>query len=239
MPILAPPLTIQNHVTFAMTPSKSSTQTMAAAPWWIRHSRKSETPAYMQKSSVIDSAWWNVMTSCYLTVTWPAQNSRTTRSSSPALDSWLTPEALQESGPPSLLRSRHRSPLPDVSPHHPNLDPLTLEQKPRLAFPQSLLAKALWTGPLPLSYRMRMGNLRTPFLPQTTMGPGTRFHSAATAKSRGTMRPRASTRHVTFAPPMTTPPSRAHTLTSVARMTTAGSRSATPTMDLFAQRKLT
>jgi hypothetical protein len=238
MPILAPPLTIQNHVTFAMTPSKSSTLTMAAAPWWIEHSRKSETPGYTQKSYVIDSAWRNMMTSHYLATIWPTQSSRTMRSSSPALDSWLTPEALQESAPPSLPKSHHQSLPPDESPRHPNLDPLTLDQKPRLAFPRSPLAKALQTGPLPLSYRMRMGSLRTPFLPQTTMEPRTRSHSVTTAKSRGTMRPYAPTPRVTFVRPMIIPPSCVHTLTSVARTTIAGSCSATPTMDSFAQCKL-
>jgi hypothetical protein len=239
MPILTPPLTIQNRVTFVTTPSRSSTQTMAAAPWWIEHSRKSETPAYMQKSYVIDSAWRNMMTSHYLITTWPTQSSRTMRSSSPALDSWLTPEVLQESVLPSLPRSHHRSPPPDVSPHHLNLDPLTPKQKPQLTFPQSPLAKALRTGPLPLSYRMRMGNLRMPFLPQTTMGPGTRFHSAATAKSGGTTRPRALTPCVTFVLPTTTPPLHVHAPTSVAKTTIAGSHSATPTMGSPAQHKLT
>jgi hypothetical protein len=239
MPILAPPLTTQNRATFATTLSKSSTPTMAAAPWWIEHLRKSGTPAYTQKSYVIDSAWRNVMTSRYRAVTWPAQSSRMTRSSSPALDSWLTPEALQELAPPSSPKSRCQPSPPDVSPRHPNLDPLALDQKPRLAFPQSPLAKALRTGPLPLSYRMRMGSLRTPSLPQTTMGSETRFHSAAIAKSGGTTRPRARTRHVTFAPLMTTPPLHAHALTSVTRTTTAGSRSATPTMGSPAPLKLT
>jgi hypothetical protein len=236
---LALPLTIQSRVTFTTTLSKSSTPTMAAAPWWIEHLHRSETPVYTQKSYVINSAWRNVMTSHYLAATWPTQSSRTTRSSSPALDSWLTPEALQESAPPSSPKSRHQSPLPNTSPRHLNLDPLALDQKPRLAFPQSPLAKALWTGPLPLSYRTRMGSLRTPFLPQTTMGPGTRSHFVATAKSGGTTRPRAQTRRVTFAPPMTTQPLRAHALTSVARTTTAGSCSATPTMDSPAQLKST
>src|SRR5580693_7230766 len=125
------PLTIQSRVTFATTPSKSSTPTMAAAPWWIEHSHRSGTPVYMQKSYVIDSAWRNVMTSHYLATTWPAQSSRMTRSSSPALGSWLTPEVLQESAPPSSLKSCHQSPPPDASPRHPNLDPLGLNQKPQ------------------------------------------------------------------------------------------------------------
>jgi hypothetical protein len=237
MPILALPLTIQNRVTFATMPSRSSILTMAAAPWWIEHLCKSETPVYTQKLYDIDSAWRNAMTSRYLAVTWPEQSSRTMRSSSPALDSWLTPEALQESAPPSSPKSHHQSQLPDASPRHPNLDPLALDQKPRLAFPQSPLAKALRTGPLPLSYRMRMGSLRTPSLPQTIMGSTTKSHSVAIAKSEGTTRPHARTRHVTFAPPMTTPPLRAHALTSVTRTTTAGSHSATPTMGSFAQRK--
>jgi hypothetical protein len=179
------------------------------------------------------------MTLRYLAAMWPAQSSRTTRSFSPVLNSWLTPEVLQESAPPSSPKSHHQSLPPDASLCNPNLDPLALDQKPQLAFPQSPLAKALRTGPLPLSYRMRMGSLRMPFLPQTTMGPGTRFHSVATAKSGGTMRPRAPTPHVTFALPMTTPPLRAHALTSVARTTTAGSHSATPTTDLPAQHKST
>src|SRR5580693_579184 len=233
------PLTIQSCVTFATTLSKSSTPTMAAVPWWIEHSHRSETQVYTQKSYVIDSAWRNVMTSRYCAATWPTQSFRTTKSSSPALDSWLMPEALQESALPSLPKSRHQSPPPDASPHHPNLDPLGLNQKPQLAFPQSPLAKALRTGPLPLSYCMRMGSLRTPFLPQTTMGPGTRFHSATTVKSGGTTRPRAPTPRVTFALPMTTPPSRAHALTSVIRTTIAGSHSATPTMGSPAQHRST
>jgi hypothetical protein len=212
---------------------------MAAAPWWIEHSHKSGTPVSTQKSYIIDSAWQNVMTSRYLAATWPAQSSKTTRNSSPALDSWLTPEALQESAAPSSPKSHHQSPLPDVSPHHPNLDPLARDQKPRLAFPQSPLAKALRTGPLPLSYRMRMGSLRTPFLPQTIMGLGTRSRSAAIAKSEGITRARARTRHVTFAPLTTTPLSRAHALTSVVRTTTAGSRSATLTTGSPAQLKST
>jgi hypothetical protein len=220
-----------------MMPSKSSTLTMSAAPWWIEHLHKSETPGYTQKSYVINSAWWNVMTSRYLAVTWPVQSSRTTRSSSPALDSWLMPEALQESALLSSPESHHQSLLPDASPRPPNLDPLALDQKPRLAFPQSPLAKALQTGPLPLSYRMRMGSLCTPYLPQTTMESGTRFHSVAIAKSGGTTKPHARTHRVTFAHPMTTQPLRAHALTSVARTTTAGSRSVTPTMDSLAQRK--
>jgi hypothetical protein len=157
----------------------------------------------------------------------------------PALDSWLTPEVLQESALLSSPKSRHQSPPPDVSPRHPNLDPLALNQKPRLAFPRSPLAKALWTGPLPLSYRMRMGTLHTPFLPQTTTGSETRSPSVATAKSRGTTRPRVQTPHVTFALPMTTPLSHAPTLTSVARTTTAGSCSATPITGSLAQHKLT
>jgi hypothetical protein len=193
----------------------------------------------MQKLYVIDSAWRNVMTSRYLAVTWPAQSSRTMRSSSPALNSWLTPEVLQESAPPSSPKSCHQSPPPNVSPRHPNLDPLALDQKPRPAFPRSPLAKALRTGPLPLSYCMRMGSLHTPFLPQTTMGSGTRSPSVATAKSGVTTRPHARTRHVTFMPLTTTPPLRAHAPTSVARTTIAGSRSATPTMDSPARRKST
>jgi hypothetical protein len=164
-------------------------------------------------------------------ITSHAQSFKTTRSSLPALDSWLMPEALQESPPPSSPKSCHQSLLPAAFPHHPNLDPLAPNQKPRLAFPRSLLAKALWTSPLPLSYHMRMGSLCMPFLPQTTMGSGTRSPSAVTAKSGGTMRPCARTPHATFAPPTTIPRLPARVLTSVARTTIAGSRSATPTMN--------
>jgi hypothetical protein len=233
------PRIIQNRATFATMPSKFSTPITAAAPWWIEHSHKSETRAYMQKSHAIDSAWRNVMTSCYLGATWPAPSSRTTRSSSPALDTWLTPEALRGSVPPSSPKSHHHPPSPDASPRHPNLDPLPLGQKSRLAFPRSPLAKALRTGPLPLSYRMRMGSLCTPFLPQTTTGSATRFRSAGIAKSGGTTRPRAPTPRVTFALPTTTPLSHVHALTSVARTTTAGSHSATPIMGSPAQLKST
>jgi hypothetical protein len=189
--ILAPCLTIQNHVTFMMTPSKSSIPTMAAVPWWIEHSHKLGTPASMQRWYVIDSTWQNVMTSRYLGTTSHVQNSRTMRSFLPALNSWLMPEVLQESAPPSLPKSCHQSPPPTASLHHPNLDPLAPAQKPRLTFPQSSLAKALWTSPLPLSYCMKMGSLRMPFLPQTTMGFRTRSPSVATAKSGGMTRPHA------------------------------------------------
>jgi hypothetical protein len=236
---LAPLLTIQNHVTFMMMPSRSSTLTMAATPWWIEHSHKSGTLASMQRWYVIDSAWWNMMTSHYLAATSHVQSSKTMRSSSPALDSWLTPEALQESAPPSSPKFHHQSPPPAAFPHHPNLNPLAPDQRPRLAFPRSSLAKALRTSPLPLSYHTRMGSLRMPFLPQTTMGSGTRSPSVATAKSRGMTRPCAQTPHVTFAPSTTIPHSHAHALTSVARTTTIGSHSATHTMDLLAQHKLT
>jgi hypothetical protein len=236
---LAPLPTIQNHVTFVMMPSRSFTPTMAAAPWWIEHLHKSGTPASMQRWYVIDSAWRNVMISCYLAATSHAQSFRTTRSSSPALNSWLMPEALQELALPSSLKFHHQSPPPATFPHHPDLNPLTPDQKPQLAFPQSLLAKALWTSPLPLSYHTRMGSLHTPFLPQTTLGSRTRSPSVATAKSGGMTRPHARTPCVTFAPPITTPPLHVHILTSVARTTIAGSRSATPTMDLLAQHKST
>jgi hypothetical protein len=231
--------TIQNHVTFAMTPSRFSTQTMAAMPWWIEHLHRSGTPVSMPRWYVIDSAWQNVMTSHYLITTSLMQSSRTTRSSSPALDSWLTPEALQELAPPSLLKFRHPSPPPATSPCHLNLDPLALDQKPRFVFPQSSLAKALWTSPLPLSYRMRMGSLRMPFLPQTTMGSGIRSLFVATAKSEGTMRPHAQTRRATFVPLMTILPSCTCVLTSVARTIAAGSHPATPTTASLAQCKLT
>jgi hypothetical protein len=212
---------------------------MAATPWWIEHSHRSGTLVSTQKSYITDSAWRNVMTLHYLAATSSMRSSRTTKSSSPPLNSWLTPEALQELVLPSSPKSHHQSPLPNVSPRHPNLDSLALDQKPRLAFPQSPLAKALRTGPLPLFYRMRMDNLRTPFLPQTTMGSGIRFRSVATARSEGITRPRAPTPHITFAPPTTTPPLRAHALTSVARATIAGSCLATPTMGSPAQLKLT
>ena len=218
MLVLALPLTTQSRVIFATMPSKSSTPIMAAAPWWTEHSHKSGIPVSTQRSYVIDSAWWHVMTSHYLAATWPAQSSRTTRSFSPALNSWLTPEALRESAPPSLPKSHHQPLPPDASLHHPNLDPLALDQKSRLAFPQSPLAKALRTGPLPLSYHMRMGSLCTPSLPQTIIGSETRFHSAAIAKSGGTTRPRARTRHVTFAPLTTTPP-RSETTTCIPPIT--------------------
>jgi hypothetical protein len=99
--------------------------TMAAAPWWIKHSHRSGTLAFMQRWYNIDSAWQNVMTSYYLAVMLPAQSSRMMRSSSPALDCWLTPEVLQELALPSPLKSHHLSLLPNTSPHHPNLDPLT------------------------------------------------------------------------------------------------------------------
>jgi hypothetical protein len=186
---LAPLLTIQNHVTFVTTPSRSSTPTMAAAPWWIEHSHKLGTLASMQRWYIIDSAWQNVMTSHYLATMSHMQSSRTTKSSSPALNSWLMPEVLQESAPLSLPKSRHQSLPPTTSPHHPNLDPLAPNQKLRLAFPQLSLAKALQTGPLPLSYHMRMGSLRTPFLPQTTMGFETRSPSTVTVRSGDTTRP--------------------------------------------------
>jgi hypothetical protein len=127
---LAPLPTIQNHVTFAMTPSRSSTPTMAATPWWIEHSHKLGTLASMQRWYVIDSAWRNVMTSHYLAMMSHVQSFRTTRSSSPALDSWLMPEALQELAPPSLPKFHHQSPPPVTFPHHLNLDPLTPDQKP-------------------------------------------------------------------------------------------------------------
>jgi hypothetical protein len=180
---LAPLLTMQSHTIFTTTLSKSSTPTMAAMPWWIEHSHRSGTPASMQRWYVIDSAWRNVMTSHYL-----AAMSHV-RSFLPALNSWLTPEALQESAPLSSLKSHHQSPPPAIFPRHLNLNPLVPDQKSQLAFPQSSLAKALRTGPLPLSYHMRMGSSHMPFLPQTTMGSGTRSPSVATAKSGGMTRP--------------------------------------------------
>src|SRR5580693_4359338 len=53
---LAPLLTMQSHTIFTTTLSKSSTPTMAAMPWWIKHSHRSGTPASMQRWYVIDSA---------------------------------------------------------------------------------------------------------------------------------------------------------------------------------------
>jgi hypothetical protein len=126
---LTPLLTIQNHVTFVMTPSRSFIPTMAATPWWTEHSHKSGTPASMQRWYVIDSAWWNMITLHYLTTMSHTQSSRMTRSSSPALDSWLTPEVLQELALLSSPKCRHQSLPPAASPRHPNLNPLTPNQK--------------------------------------------------------------------------------------------------------------
>jgi hypothetical protein len=232
-------LTIQNHVTFEMMPFRSSTPIMAATPWWTKHSHKLATLASMQKWYDIDSIWQNMMILRYLARTSPLQSSKMTRSSSPCLNSWLTPEVLQELAPPSSLKSHCLSPPPNASSHHPNLNPLAPAQKPRITFPQLSLAKALWTSPLPLSYYTRMGSLHMPSLPQTTMGLGTRSSSIASAKFRGMTRQHAQPHHVTFAPLMTTPPSHACTLTSVARTIIAGSCSATLTTDSSVQLKST
>jgi hypothetical protein len=113
------PQTIQNRDTFVMMHSRSSTPTMAAMPWWIEHLYRLGTLASMLRWYVTDSAWWNMMTSHYLIGTLPVQSSRTMRSSSPCLNSWLMSEALQESAPPSSLSFHHISPSPKPQPTHP------------------------------------------------------------------------------------------------------------------------
>src|SRR6266850_6338963 len=149
MPTHAPLLISANHVSFATTPSRSSTTTMAAAPWWTEHSPNSETSGWKLRSQDIDSTWRNVITWHYAVKGSRGKTLSTTMQSSELEDFWLTPEALHGSERPCSPSSSQKDNQPTSPPNHPNLFPCPLDPQLRLAFPDSLLAKALLTGPLP------------------------------------------------------------------------------------------
>src|SRR6266850_6680652 len=148
--------TLVSHVNFAMTPSRSSTTTMAAVPWWTEHSPNLQTSGWKLRSQDIDSLWKNVMTLCYVGIGSTKKTSPTTTPLSKLADSWLMPEALHALDLPCLPSSSPIEPLPTSPQNHPNLCPCHLEPQSQLIFPGSLLANGLLTGPLPLPYRMKM-----------------------------------------------------------------------------------
>jgi hypothetical protein len=117
-------LTLASHLSFAMTPYRSSTSAMAAAPWWIEHSPSLATLDWKRKPSAIDTTWRNVITWRYTAHASSKTSALMMRHSSPLLDTCLMPEALAGSEPSSFSMHYQTSPhVLNQSQHHPNLSP--------------------------------------------------------------------------------------------------------------------
>src|SRR6266850_1606137 len=190
-------LTSVSHVSFATMPSKSSTTTMAAAPWWTKHSPNSEMLGWKLRSQDIDSTWKNVITWHYAAKGSTGKTSLTMMQSLELEDFWLTPEALHGSERPCSPSSSQIDNQPASPPNHPNLFPYPLDPRPQLAFPGSPLAKALLTRPLPLPYRMKMDSSSSVYPRLTIQGSTTKPPFATTAKSEAMMKQHAPTASAT------------------------------------------
>src|SRR6266850_4835242 len=230
--------TLANHVSFATMPSRSSTITMAATPWWTEHSPNSEMLGWKLRSQDIDFSWRNV-------ITWHYAVGRSTRRTLPIVmqsseleDFWLTPEVLHGSERPCSPSSSQKDNRPASPPNHPNLFPYPLDPQLRLAFPGSPLAKALLTRPLPLPYCMKMDSSFSVYPRLTIQGSVIKSPFAATARSEATTKRHAPTASATSVRKRTRH-SAAPSLTTAAPTTVAGFPSATRTMDLYAPPKPT
>src|SRR6267142_252192 len=238
MPTHALLLTLASHASFATMPSKSSTTTMAAAPWWTEHSPNSETSGWKLRSQDIDSTWRNVITWHYAVKGSIGKTLPTTMQSSELEDFWLTPEALHGSEQPCSPSSSQKDNQPASPPNHPNLFPYLLDPHSRLPSPDSPLPKALPTRPLPLPYRMKMDSLSSVYPRLTIQGSVIKPPSAATARLGATTKRHAPTASVTSVQKRTrhlVAPS----LTAAAPTIVAGSPSAIRTMDSFVPPKPT
>src|SRR6267142_261 len=190
-------LTSANRVNFATTLSRSSTITMAATPWWTEHSPSLEILDWRVRSQDIDSSWRNVITWHYAIKGSIRRTSPTMMPSYKLEGSWLTPEALHGSEQPcSPSSSQKDNPLTSPQ-NHLNLYPYHPDPQPQLAFPGSLLAKALLTGPLPLPYRMKMDSSSSVYPHLMRQESTTRSPFATTARSEDMTKRRAPTMNVT------------------------------------------
>src|SRR6266850_7449281 len=231
-------LTLANHASFATMPSKSSTTTMAAVPWWTEHSPNSETSGWKLRSQDIDSTWRNVITWHYTVRGSIGRTLPTTMQSSELEDFWLTPEALHGSERPCSPSFSQKDNQPASPTNHPNLFPYLLDPHSRLAFPDSPLAKALLTGPLPLPYRMKMDSSSSVYPRLTIQGSAIKPPFAVTARSGATTKRCAPTPNATFVWKRTRH-SDVPSLIAVAPTTIAGSLSVTRTMGLYVPPKPT
>src|SRR6266850_2251122 len=230
--------TLANHVSFATMPSRSSTTTMAATPWWTEHSPNSEMLGWKLRSQDIDSTWRNVMTWHYAVKGSTGKTLSTTMQSSELEDFWLMPEALHGSERPCSPSSSQKDNRPASPPNHQNLFLCLLKPPLRLAFPGSPLAKALLTGPLPLPYRVKMDSSSSVYPRLTIQGSAIKSPFAATARSEAMTKRHAPTPNATFVWKRTRY-SVAPSLITAAPTTIAGSPSVTRTMGLHAPPKPT
>src|SRR6267142_736984 len=231
-------LTSANRVNFATTLSRSSTITMAAAPWWTEHSPSVEISDWRVRSQDIDSSWRNVITWHYTIKGSIGRTLPTTMPSYELEGSWLMPEALHGSEQPcSPSSSQKDNPLTSPQ-NHLNLYPYHPDPQPQLAFPGSLLAKALLTGPLPLPYRMKMDSSSSVYPHLTIQASVTKSPSAGTARSGDTMKRRVPIVSATSVRKCTRH-SAVPSLTAAALTTAAGSLLVTQTMGLYAPPKPT
>src|SRR6266850_203134 len=176
-------LTSANRISFVMMPSRSSTTTIAATPWWTEHSPSLEILDWRVRSQDINSSWRNVITWHYTVKGLIRRTSPTTMPSYELEDSWLMPEVLHRSEQPcSPSSSQKDNPL--TSPHnHPNLYPYHPDPQPQLAFPNSPLAKGLLTRLLPLPYHMKMDSSSSVYPRLTIQASVTKSPSVGTARS--------------------------------------------------------
>src|SRR6266850_7495267 len=191
------PQTSVNCISFATMLSRSSTITMAAAPWWTKHSASSGILDWRVRSQDIDSSWRNVITWHYTIKGSIGRTSPTTMPSCELEGSWLMPEALHGSEQPySPSSSQKDNPLASPQ-NHPNLYPYHPDPQPRLTFPDSLLAKGLLTRPLPLPYRMKMNSSSLVYPHLTIQASATKSPSVGTARSGATTKRRVLIANVT------------------------------------------
>src|SRR6266850_2772944 len=115
--------TLASRISFATTPSRSSTTTMAAAPWWTKQSPNLEILGWKLRSQDIDSSWRNVITWHYALRGLTRKTLPTTMPSSELGDFWLTPEALHELEAPCSPSSSQTNNQPMSPQNHPNLCP--------------------------------------------------------------------------------------------------------------------
>src|SRR6267142_2394122 len=114
-------ITSASPSSFATMPSRSSTTTMAAMPWWTKHSPNSEMSGWKLKSQDIDSSWRNMITWHYTIKGSTGKTSPTTMQSSELEDFWLTPEVLHGSERPCSPSSSQIDHQPASPPNHLNL----------------------------------------------------------------------------------------------------------------------
>jgi hypothetical protein len=117
--------------------------------------------------------------------------------------------------------------------HHPNLEPCSLLLPPRIAFPQSKLARDLLTGPLPIPIRQHStGSSCMPYPPQTITEYARKFPSVHIAKSVVTLKRSVSKPPVSGATPHI-PCFSVRTPTSVAQTSVVVSPSVTQIMESY------